>query len=136
MLFPIAIELGDAKHAYGVIVPDLPGCFSAGDTMEEAIANAEEAILLHLEDDFAPGNARVPSVSTLTDLQSRKEYRGLAWGVVDVDLAKLSAKSLRVNITVPERLLNTIDEYAERHGESRSAFLTRAALEVMAKDAA
>jgi len=136
MLFPIAIELGDAKHAYGVIVPDLPGCFSAGDTMEEAIANAEEAILLHLEDDFAPGNARVPSVSTLADLQSRKEYRGLAWGVVDVDLAKLSAKSLRVNITVPERLLNTIDEYAERHGESRSAFLTRAALEVMAKDAA
>ncbi|HET7925874.1 MAG TPA: type II toxin-antitoxin system HicB family antitoxin, partial [Rhodanobacteraceae bacterium] len=53
MLFPIAIELGDAKHAYGVIVPDLPGCFSAGDTLEEAIANAEEAILLHLEDDLA-----------------------------------------------------------------------------------
>ncbi|HKP65089.1 MAG TPA: type II toxin-antitoxin system HicB family antitoxin [Casimicrobiaceae bacterium] len=136
MLFPIAIELGDAKNAYGVIVPDLPGCFSAGDTMEEAIANAEEAILLHLEDDFVPGNARVPSVSTLADLQSRKDYRGFAWGVVDVDLGKLSAKSLRVNITVPERLLNTIDEYAERHGESRSAFLTRAALEAMAKDAA
>jgi hypothetical protein len=33
-------------------------------------------------------------------------------------------------------VLNTIDEYAERHGESRSAFLTRAALEAMAKDAA
>lgn len=136
MWFPIAIELGDAKHAYGVIVPDLPGCFSAGDTMEEAIANAEEAILLHLEDDFAPGNARVPSVSTLADLRARKEYQGFVWGVVDVDLGKLSARSLRVNITVPERLLNTIDEYAERHGESRSAFLTRAALEAMAKDAA
>jgi predicted RNase H-like HicB family nuclease len=136
MLFPIAIELGDAKHAYGVIVPDLPGCFSAGDTMEEAIANAEEAILLHLEDDFAPGNARVPSISTLADLRARKKYQGFAWGVVDVDLAKLSTKALRVNITVPERLLNTIDEYAERHGESRSAFLTRAALEAMAKDAA
>ena len=136
MLFPIAIELGDAKHAYGVIVPDLPGCFSAGDTMEEAIANAEEAILLHLEDDFAPGNARVPSVSTLADLRARKAYRGFAWAVVDIDLGKLSAKSLRVNITVPERLLSTIDEYAERHGESRSAFLTRAALEAMAKNAA
>ena len=136
MWFPIAIELGDARHAYGVIVPDLPGCFSAGDTMEEAIANAEEAILLHLEDDFAPGNARVPSVSTLADLRARKEYEGFAWGVVDVDLGKLSTRSLRVNITVPERLLNTIDEFAERHGESRSAFLTRAALEAMARDAA
>jgi predicted RNase H-like HicB family nuclease len=136
MLFPIAIEIGDAKHAYGVIVPDLPGCFSAGDTMEEAIANGEEAILLHLEDDLAPGNARVPAVSTLADLQARNEYQGFAWGVVDVDLGKLSARSLRVNITVPERLLNTIDEYVERRGESRSAFLTRAALEAMAKDAA
>jgi predicted RNase H-like HicB family nuclease len=136
MLFPIAIEIGDAKHAYGVVVPDLPGCFSAGDTMEEAIANAEEAILLQLEDDLAPGNARVPSVSTLAELQACDEYQGFAWGIVDVDLGKLSAKSLRVNITVPERLLNTIDEYAERHGESRSAFLTRAALEAMAKDAA
>jgi predicted RNase H-like HicB family nuclease len=136
MLFPIAIEIGDAKHAYGVIVPDLPGCFSAGDTMEEAIANTEEAILLHLEDDLAPGNARVPSVSALADLQARKDYQGFAWGVVNVDLGKLSTRSLRVNITVPERLLNTIDEYVERRGESRSAFLTRAALEAMAKDAA
>jgi hypothetical protein len=75
-------------------------------------------------------------VSALADLQARKEYRGFAWAVVDIDLGKLSAKSLRVNITVPERLLNTIDEYAERHGESRSAFLTRAALEAMAKNAA
>jgi predicted RNA binding protein YcfA (HicA-like mRNA interferase family) len=29
MRYPIAIETGDSKHAYGVVVPDLPGCFSA-----------------------------------------------------------------------------------------------------------
>ena len=34
MKFPIAIEPGDNSHAYGVVVPDLPGCFSAGDTIE------------------------------------------------------------------------------------------------------
>lgn len=43
MRYPIAMEPGDAKHAYGVVVPDLPGCFSAGDTLDEAIANAPEA---------------------------------------------------------------------------------------------
>jgi predicted RNase H-like HicB family nuclease len=48
MLYPIAIEAGDEQHAYGVTVPDLPGCFSAGDTMEEAIANAKEAITGHI----------------------------------------------------------------------------------------
>ena len=37
MLYPIAIEKGSATEAYGVIVPDIPGCFSAGDTFEEAL---------------------------------------------------------------------------------------------------
>ena len=33
MRYPIAIELGDEAQAFGVVVPDLPGCFSAGDTL-------------------------------------------------------------------------------------------------------
>ena len=49
MLYPIAIEPGDETHAFGVIVPDIPGCFSAGDTLEEAYINAKEAIAGHLE---------------------------------------------------------------------------------------
>ena len=36
MKYPIAIEPSDKSHAYGVVVPDLPGCFSAGDTIELA----------------------------------------------------------------------------------------------------
>ena len=43
MRYPIAIEAGDETTAFGVVVPDLPGCFSAGDTLDEAIAGAEEA---------------------------------------------------------------------------------------------
>ena len=31
MLYPLAIQAGDRNTAFGVIVPDLPGCFSAGD---------------------------------------------------------------------------------------------------------
>lgn len=49
MFYPIAIEAGDDTHAYGVTVPDLPGCFSAGDTLDDAIANAKEAITGHIE---------------------------------------------------------------------------------------
>ncbi|WP_301101676.1 type II toxin-antitoxin system HicB family antitoxin [Propionivibrio sp.] len=40
MRYPIAIEPGDETHAFGVAVPDLPGCFSAGDTLDEAIDSA------------------------------------------------------------------------------------------------
>jgi len=32
MKFTVAIEPGTKKAAFGVVVPDLPGCFSAGDT--------------------------------------------------------------------------------------------------------
>lgn len=46
MKFLIAIEPGSEHTAYGVTVPDLPGCFSAGDTLEEALDNTREAIAL------------------------------------------------------------------------------------------
>ncbi len=135
MRYPIAIELGDGKHAYGVVVPDLPGCFSAGDTLDEAIANAEEAILLYLEDATDAGQAPV-APSALEKLRRRKEWRGWTWGVVDVDIAKLSSKATRVNITLPDRLLDTIDRHARKRGESRSGFLARAAIEALSRDAA
>ncbi len=44
MKFTIAIEPGSKKTAFGVAVPDLPGCYSAGDSVEEAFDNAREAI--------------------------------------------------------------------------------------------
>ena len=43
MRYPIAIEPGSEMTAFGIVVPDLPGCFSAGDTLDEALAGAEEA---------------------------------------------------------------------------------------------
>ena len=42
MLYPIAIEKGSNTDAYGVIIPDIKGCFSAGNTFEEALENAKE----------------------------------------------------------------------------------------------
>jgi predicted RNase H-like HicB family nuclease len=83
MRYPIAIETGDAKHAYGVVVPDLPGCFSAGDTLDEALTNSREAILLHVEgllDDGQP----FPRPSTIEQLRRKRSYRGRPWAIVDV----------------------------------------------------
>ena len=49
MLYPIAILQGDDVHAWGVEVPDIPGCFSAGEDLDDALAMAREAIEGHLE---------------------------------------------------------------------------------------
>jgi predicted RNase H-like HicB family nuclease len=83
MRYPIAIETGDATHAYGIVVPNLPGCFSAGDTLDEALTNAREAILLHLEGLFDDGPS-FPKPSTIEQSDSQGSYRGWTWAIVDV----------------------------------------------------
>ena len=127
MRYPIAIETGDDSHAFGVVVPDLPGCFSAGDTLDEAIDNAKEAIELWLETVIDDGEA-VPEPTSITEHQANPEFSGWVWAVVSVDLAELSDKAERVNITLPSRVLRRIDAYAKAAGESRSGFIAHLAL--------
>lgn len=129
MKYPIAIEPGDEQHAFGVVVPDLPGCFSAGDSLDEAIDNAKEAIELWLETVIDDGGA-VPEPRTITEHQANPEFSGWVWAVVAVDLAELSDKAERVNITLPARVLRRIDLAAKAAGESRSGFIAHMALRV------
>lgn len=128
MRYVVAIEKGSKKHAYGVVVPDLPGCFSAGDTLDEAITNAKEAILLHLEG-LMDQKQRVPPPKPLEVHQKDRRYKGWTWAIVEVDLAELDDKTERVNITLPRKVLRVIDEAAKRSGESRSSYLARVGLE-------
>jgi predicted RNase H-like HicB family nuclease len=134
MRYPVAIETGDAKQAFGVVVPDLPGCFSAGDTLDDALTNSREAILLHLEgllDDGQP----FPAPTPIELLWKKRNYRGWAWAVVDVDASELGDKAARINITLPHRILRAIDAHAKKQGETRSGFLARAALDAIRKPA-
>jgi len=57
MNYPIVIETGSETQAFGVIVPDLPGCFSASDTFDEAVSGAAEAITLWIEDAIENGQS-------------------------------------------------------------------------------
>jgi predicted RNase H-like HicB family nuclease len=126
MRFVIAIEPGDEGHAFGVVVPDLPGCFSAGDTLDEAIDNAREAIDLHCEILIEDGGD-VPVPKLLAEHQADPEFAGWVWAVVEVPVERYFGPAEKVNITLPRLLLAKIDEYARRHGETRSGFLAKAA---------
>ena len=126
MRFPIVIHK-DEGSAYGVTVPDLPGCFSGGDTLEEALTASQEAILSHIEVLLMDGHA-VPKQRPIEEHRSSEDYANGVWALVDADVSKLSGKRVRVNITLPERVLAIVDEAAKREEETRSGLLERAAL--------
>jgi predicted RNase H-like HicB family nuclease len=126
--YPIVIEPGNDTQAYGVIIPDLPGCFSAGDTLDEAITNSSEAILTHIEHLIESGEP-IPEPQSIEQHQANPDYQGWLWAVSTVDLAQLKEPCKRINITIPERVLTMIDLAAKKAGESRSGYLATAALE-------
>ncbi|PJC85315.1 hypothetical protein CSW98_15930 [Vibrio sp. HA2012] len=129
MLYPIAIEIGDDTHAYGVAFPDLPGCFSAGDSLEEALANAKEAADFYLED-LAEEGRLPPQAKSLSEWQKDEEYIGWAWAVVEVDIEPYLGKSSKLNVTLPNLLSKKIDEQVKAHPDlykNRSHFLQVAA---------
>lgn len=132
MKFTIAIEPGTRKSAFGVVVPDLPGCFSAGDTVEEAFDNVREAITVHCEILSEKGK-EIPVPKSMSEWQADREYRNWTWGIVDVPVERFFGPAEKINITVPGRLLKQIDDFAKSHGQTRSGFLTSAALVVMRK---
>lgn len=132
MKFSIAIEPGTRKSAFGIVVPDIPGCFSAGDTVEEAFDKAREAIESHLEILSEEGKD-LPKTKPMSEWMMDREYKGWTWGVVDVPVERFFGPAEKINITVPGRLLKQIDEFAKSRGQTRSGFLANAALEVMRK---
>ena len=79
MRYPIAIEMGSD----GIVVPDLPGCFSAGDTLDEAIANAEEAIAVWI-DAARNGGEPIPTPSSLEAIRDDSRFGGWSFDVVSV----------------------------------------------------
>ena len=124
----IALIHKDADSEFGVSFPDLPGCVSVGATMQEARANAEDALALHVEGMIEDGEP-VPAPSTLDEVMADPANRDGA--VIVVPLKGAAPRTVRVNITLSETTLRDIDAYAEAHGFTRSGLLTQAAKRLM-----
>ena len=66
------VEDAGPEKAIGLWFPDLPGCFSAGDTVDEALLNASEAVALYAES-LAKEGKPLPPPRSLTALRSDPE---------------------------------------------------------------
>ena len=125
--YPILIESGDETTAFGVIVPDLPGIFSAGDTLEEALTGVEEAAAAWIDATLDAGDP-IPPPSSLDTVRGDPAHAGWSIGVMSLDPALLDDRSERVSITLPRRVLRRLDTLARDAGETRSGYIAKLTL--------
>ena len=130
MIYPVVIHK-DLGTSYGVTVPDLPGCFSAGETMEEALKNVVEAIECHVEG-ILLDDEHLPLGKAIETHVNEPDYQGGTWALVDVDISKLGGETQRINISMAERILGKVDTFAKKTNKTRSKLLADAALEYIA----
>lgn len=127
MYIPVVIHK-ETGSDYGVTVPDIPGCFSSGESFTEALKSIKEAILFHIEmlldDDIIPDL----KFRNLDDLASEEEYEGGIFAVVDVDLDDLTLEKSRFNVSWPKYLLTILDGTLKQSHETRSGYLAKLVL--------
>jgi predicted RNase H-like HicB family nuclease len=124
----IALIHKDAESEFGVSFPDLPGCVTAGATLDEARDMAAEALAFHLQGLAEDGEA-ITEPSTLEAVMSDPDNKD---GVAILVAAPAQVvKAVRINVTLPEDLLASVDSYASANGYTRSGFLALAAKKAM-----
>ena len=117
-----AVVHKDEDSAFGVQFPDLPGCFSAADEIEDVIPNAVEALSLWFEDadEVAPRSVETIRADAATDLANGAFLVMVPW-------IGRNSKPARVNISLDRAMLDAIDSAAAMRRLTRSAFLAEAA---------
>jgi predicted RNase H-like HicB family nuclease len=116
----IALLRKERDSDFGVNFPDFPGCVTAGKSLDEARRMAVKALELHVRGMLEDHEA-IPMPSSLEDVMDDPDNRdGVA---VLIEAPTKPAKSVRVNIMLPEDLLKEID----RATPNRSRFLADAA---------
>lgn len=130
----IAIIHKDKGSDYGVVFPQFPGCVSAGDTYDEAVQNAAEALALHVSGMRADGEA-VPIPRDLDELKADKKIDWVDWKAGTtalVPLVILRGKSQKLMISMDEGLVDALDRMAKRRGTTRSGLLQDAVEDLLA----
>ena len=115
-------EYDEKAEGFGVVFPDLPGCFSSGNDFDEAFRMAHEALSLYAED-----KPDLPHPRTFEQIKSEWEdwlewEKDYQFYLVKIALYPLKPITKKFNISLDERLVRKID----RVTNNRSAFIAEA----------
>ncbi len=127
----VAVIEKEKDSAFGVWFPDVEGCFSAGNTLEEATVNAAAALRQHTEAVESAGR-RLPAARAVDAVLRDKDVKeSVKTGAIlfAVPLLADAGRTVRINISLDKALVDQIDDAASARGLTRSAFIARAARE-------
>lgn len=133
MFYPAYIHSDSDGSASGFF-PDVPGCFFAGDSLDDAFQDARSALTAHFEALCEMGEELpLPGVVEAHLKSKPEDYIGGQWLLVDINMKQFDGRAERINITMPRRLLSKIDSFVSEHPQftNRSAFLAEAARRVL-----
>lgn len=127
------VELGNEFTAYRVSFPSVPGCTSAGDTLEQALDNAKKAIQFHLEILKDEGH-QLPDTS-FKDLKIPDEFEGTQYvvAVIELDSNHPNPPNNQSMVFINTETLSEIDEYLMDNPQfkDRSDLLNQAAQKLL-----
>ncbi len=124
----LALVHKETDSCYGVSFPDVPGCTSAGDTLDKALTNAVDALSGHIRLMEADGEAS-PTPRTIEALNSDPDFaEDMKDAIISaVPLVRDRGSTTRINVSLDLCLLEAIDGLAKERSQTRSAFLASAA---------
>ena len=122
MLYPVIVHTGDGP-GYSAVIPDFPGTFTAGEDMEELVANVQEAVELYMED-----AGSLPEASSLEAVAASPDAEGGVVALLPVDTGFLDKRVERISLTLRAAELTRIDREADRLGLTRSAYMVLCSL--------
>ncbi|MYK99238.1 MAG: hypothetical protein F4014_10660, partial [Gemmatimonadetes bacterium] len=105
------------KVAYGVSFPDLPGIVAMGDTIDEALMNAEEALREYAIETEIDGDAIVRPCELDEVVVEPAQI------LTAVPLIRQSGRSVRIHMAINEGVAVFIDSEANRRGMTRTAYV-------------
>ena len=124
----IALLRKDRRSDYSVDFPDLPGCVTAGKTLDEAREFAREALVLHLQGLGEDGEA-IPAPSSLDAIMAKRSNQDAVALLVEAPAKK--PRAVPVTITVAEDLNELVRTKAAEFGMSQSGLYATAVREYL-----
>lgn len=131
MAIYIALLRKDPDSDFGVDFPDFPGCITAGSTLEESRAMAQEALEAHMECMRELGQV-IPEPSSLDAIMADPENAEAI--PFPVSVGDHNGTGVEVNLTITEADLKKVDTLARKQGKSRSALLMEAVRRMIAAE--